>query len=74
MLHAEQRLGEPRLLVNAELTSEMGLSTGQTTTTSWGLDTGLGNYHDLLEHPRRPRFTLRRLRVFETSELKKEAY
>ena len=55
MQHAEQRLGEPRLLVNAQLTSQMGLSTAsrQPATSSWGLGMGRVNYHDLLGHPRR---------------------
>jgi hypothetical protein len=55
--HAEERLGESRVLVNAQLTSQVGLPTRQAATSSWGLNMGRGNYHDLLGHPRRFRFT-----------------
>lgn len=77
MKHAERRLGEPRLLVNAQLTSQMGLLTGQEATSSWGPGMGRGNYHELLGHPRRFQFTgIRRIDYssFETSEPKTEAY
>lgn len=57
MQHAEQRPGEPRLLVNVQLTSQTGLLTGQAATSSWGLGMGRGNYHQLLGRLRRFRFT-----------------
>lgn len=42
MQHVEQRPGEPRRLVNAQLTGQMGLPTRQGATSYWGLGMGRG--------------------------------
>jgi hypothetical protein len=55
MQHAEQRLGEPRL-VNAQLTSQMG-QVGRQPPVPGVLAWDGANYHDLLGRPRRFRFT-----------------
>jgi hypothetical protein len=68
MQHADQRLGEPRLLVNAQLTGQMRLPTRQAATDSWGPGMGRANYHDLLGHPRRFRFT--KIRSVDYASLK----